>query len=136
MDKTNLKWYDRKHSWCGFPFTFSFTKYGLSEDRLFVETGLLTTHLYDVRLYRITNISMSRSLSQKIFGLGTIHIDASDKDLGCFDLVNIRRCSFVKELLDHSVEDERIRNKVVIREYTSDDSDLNGFNNESSHSDL
>ncbi len=118
MNKENLKWYDRKRLWCGLPWTF--TKYGLSEDRFFVETGFFTTNNYDVRLYRIMNTSLSRSLVQKIFGLGTIHIDGTDKDLGCFDIVNIKNCEAVKELLDEAVESERIRNKVVVREYASD----------------
>lgn len=118
MNKTNLKWYDRKRIWCGLPWTF--TKYGLSDDRLFVETGFFTTNNYDVRLYRIMNTSMSRTLLQKIFGLGTIHIDGTDKDLGCFDLKNVKNCEEVKELLDQAVEEERIRNKVVVREYASD----------------
>lgn len=125
MDKQNLKWYDRKRLWCGLPWTF--TKYGLSEDRLFVETGLFTTKHYDIRLYRIMNTSMTRSLVQKIFGLGTIHIDGTDKDLGCFDMVNVKNCITVKELIDNSVEAERIRNKVVFREYASDGDDTDDF---------
>ena len=122
MNKENLKWYDRKRIWCGLPWTF--TKYGLSDDRLFVETGLFTTNSYDVRLYRIMNTSMSRTLLQKMFGLGTIHIDGTDKDLGCFDITNIKNCETVKELLDSAVEAERIRNKVVVREYASDGDDF------------
>ena len=118
MHKENLKWYDRKRLWCGLPWTF--TKYGLSEDRLFVETGFFTTKHYDARLYRIMNTSMSRTLIQKIFGLGTIHIDGTDKDLGCFDLVNVKNCEAVKEMLDTAVEEERIRNKVMVREYVAD----------------
>lgn len=118
MNKSNLKWYDRKRLWCGLPWTF--TKYGFSETQLYVESGLLTTNHYDTRLYRITNTSISRSLIQKIFGLGTIHIDATDKDLNCIDLVNIKNSIQVKELLDKLVEEERIRNKVIVREYASD----------------
>lgn len=121
MNKTSLKWYDRKRIWCGLPWTF--TKYGLSEDRFFVETGFFTTNLYDVRLYRIMNTSLSRTLMQKIFGLGTIHIDGTDKDLGCYDIKNIKHCESVKEMLDEFVEAERVRNNVVVREYTSDPGD-------------
>ena len=121
MNKAKLKWYDRKRLWCGLPWTF--TKYGLSEDRLFVETGLFTTKYYDVRLYRIMNTSMSCTFIQKIFGLGNIHIDGTDKDLGCFDLVNVKNCAFVKDMLDELIEAERTRNKVVVREYASDAGD-------------
>lgn len=118
MNKENLNWYDRKRIWCGLPWTF--TKYGLGDDRFYVETGLFTTNSYDVRLYRIMNTSMSRTLLQKIFGLGTIHIDGTDKDLGCFDIVNVKNCEAVKEILDDAIEVERVRNNVVVREYASD----------------
>lgn len=122
MNKDNLLWYDRKRIWCGLPWTF--TKYGLSEDRLFVETGLFTTKHYDARLYRIMNTSMSCTLIQKIFGLGTIHIDGTDKDLGCYDLINVKNCEQIKDLIDDAVEKERVRNKVVVREYASDADDI------------
>lgn len=121
MNKEKLLWYDRKRTWCGLPW--SFTKYGLSEDRFFVETGFFTTKQYDARLYRILNTSMTRSLLQKIFRMGTIHIDGTDKDLGCFDLVNVKHCEAIKEMLDDAIEKERIRNKVVVREYAGDDHD-------------
>ena len=115
MNKENLKWYDRKRNWCGLPWTF--TKYGLSENRLYVETGFFTTKLFDVRLYRILNTNMSRTLIQKIFKMGTIHIDSSDKDLGCYDLINVKNCQYVKELLDEQIESERIRNNVSVTEF-------------------
>lgn len=118
MNKENLKWYEHKRLWCGLPWTF--TKYGFSETQLFVETGLFTTKLFDTRLYRVTNTSISRSFIQKLFGLGTIHIDATDHDLNCIDLVNIKNSLKVKELLDKYVEEERIRNKVIVREYAGD----------------
>ena len=37
MKKESMIWYDRKRLWCGLPWTF--TKYGMDEGRLFVETG-------------------------------------------------------------------------------------------------
>ena len=60
---------------------------------------------------------------QKIFGLGTIHIDSSDKDLGNFDIINIKKSYDVKELISQTVESERIRNRVTAREYMSDNDD-------------
>ena len=60
-------WQERKRLWCGLPWTF--TTYAMSKDRMFVKTGLLTTHEYEVRLYRIVNVSISRTLIQRMFGL-------------------------------------------------------------------
>ena len=113
-----LLWYDRRRVWCGLPWTF--TKYGISEDRFFLEKGLFSTTSYEVRLYRITNVNLKRTLIQRIFGLGTVHFDSSDKDLGCFDIANIKQSEKVKEILSEQVESERLRNKVVTRELMAD----------------
>ena len=121
MRKKEMNWYDRKRLWCGLPWTF--TKYGISDDRLFVESGLLRTQEMEVRLYRILNIRLDRSLLQKLFGLGSIHIDSSDRDLTCFTLKNIRDCQGVKELLSEQVEIERRRNRVYPRELLEDGSE-------------
>lgn len=118
MNLEKMEWYDKKRIWCGFPWTF--TRYGFDKERFFVETGLFTTKNYDTRLYRITNTSVSRNFIQKIFGLGTIHVDGTDKDLGNFDIVNIKDSLNVKELLDQAIEDERQRNKVSVREFVSE----------------
>lgn len=118
MDKGKMKWYDRKRLWCGLPWTF--TKYGMSDDRLFVEKGLFNVRGMEVRLYRILNISIQRSLIQRIFGLGTIHLDSTDKDLSCFDIGNIKNSESVMEMISEAVEAERLRNRVASREFMSD----------------
>lgn len=127
MNKQNLKWYERKRLWCGLPWTFE--KYGMNDDRIFVETGFLNIKEMEVRLYRILNISISRNFMQRIFGLGTIRIDSIDHDLKCFALKNIRHSLEVKELISETVEEERVRNRVSSREYMSDsdenDDDMN-----------
>lgn len=115
MNKESMIWYDRKRLWCGLPWTF--TKYGMDEGRLFVETGFLNTTEQEVRLYRILNISLSRSVIQRIFGLGTIHIDSTDVDLKCFKIKNIKDPDRVKEMLSEKVEQERLRNRVSAREF-------------------
>lgn len=124
MKKENMIWYDRKRLWCGLPWTF--TKYGMDEGRLFVETGFLNTKEEEVRLYRILNISLSKNLVQRIFGLGTIHVDSTDLDLKCLKITNIKHSDHVKELLSGKVEEERMRNRVSAREYmhSSEDEDI------------
>ena len=124
MKKENMIWYDRKRLWCGLPWTF--TKYGMDEGRLFVETGFLNTKEEEVRLYRILNISLSKNLVQRIFGLGTIHVDSTDLDLKCLKITNIKHRDHVKELLSGKVEEERMRNRVSAREYmhSSEDEDI------------
>lgn len=115
----DIIWSCRKRLWCRLPWTF--TVYSLSEDRLFIKSGLLKTVEDEVRLYRILDISLSRTLVQKIFGLGTIKVTSSDRSLGNFELVNIIDSQSVKEKLSELVEENRDRKRVTSREFMGDD---------------
>ena len=109
-----------------FGLPLSFTKYRLTTNRLFVNTGFLTQR-DEVRLYRITDVSLSRTLMQRVFGLSTIHCNSSDKTLGNFDIINIKDGEEVKEILSQSVERERIARRVSTRENMIDVSDYDDW---------
>ena len=113
-----ILWTDKKRTLFGLPW--SFTRYSLSEDRLFINTGLFTSVENEVRLYRILDVKLVRTLGQKIFGLGTIHICSADKTMGDFDIKNIKKPQDVKELLSEQVEIQRQANRVMNREMMSD----------------
>ena len=99
-----IKWKDRKRIIFGLPWTF--TKYSLTEDRLFISTGLLSTKEDEVRLYRIMDLSLERKLWQRLFGLGTIKCCSADKTLGDFEIKNIKDSKNVKEMISELVEEE------------------------------
>ena len=118
-------WSDRKRV-LFFGLPLSFTTYRLTSNRLFINSGFLTQTQDEVRLYRITDVSLSRTLMQRIFGLSTIHCNSSDKTLGNFDIINVKDGENVKELLSQSVEEERMARRVYTRENmvdTVDDGD-------------
>ena len=115
----DVVWKDRKRIIFGLPWTF--TKYGLSEDRIFIETGLLNLEENEVRLYRIMDVSLERKLWQRLFGLGTITCYSSDKSMGVFLIKNIKKPSEVKELISSYVEEERSRKRVTSKEFIVDD---------------
>lgn len=119
-------WSDRKRV-LFFGLPLSFTTYRLTSNRLFINSGFLTQNQDEVRLYRITDVSLSRTLMQRIFGLSTIHCNSSDKTLGNFDIINVKDGENVKELLSQSVEEERMARRVYTRENmvdTVDDDDI------------
>lgn len=118
---SNIVWKDRKRTLFGLPW--SFTKYSLSDDRLFISTGFLNTKEDEVRLYRIMDISLNRSLGQRMFGLGTIKCCSADKTLGDFEIKNIKKSKEVKEKLSEMVENERNRKKVTSREFIDHEDD-------------
>lgn len=106
-------WEDRKRH-CGLPL--SFTKYKLSVDRLFFETGALNTEEEEVQLYRIRDISVRRSLWQKLCGVGTVTVNSSDKSTPTIMLKNVKRPKDVKELLNEQVEKVKVARNVRIGE--------------------
>ena len=69
-------WQDRKRI-LGMPITF--TKYSMSEDRLFIKKGFLNLSTDELLLYRVRDISLKRSLGQRIFGVGSVVVYSSDQ---------------------------------------------------------
>lgn len=120
-------WEDRKRTLFGLPL--SFTKYRLTNERLFIESGLLHSVENEVRLYRIMDVQLDRTLGQKIFGVGTIHVKSGDKTLKDFDIKSIKNSREIKEMLSELVEKNRVEKRVVNREMMLDDVDDEGFDN-------
>lgn len=127
MSKVNLDylWTDRRRR-LGMPL--SFTRYALSNDRLFLDTGLLNTHCDEILLYRVRDISLNISLFQRIFGVGSITITSSDRSLPTLVLKNIKRPREVKELIHNTVEKMKIERRMRVGEimnysYDPDDDD-------------
>ena len=114
-------WKDRKRIFFGLPWTF--TKYSLSEDRLFISTGFFSVKEDEVRLYRIMDVSLERKLWQRMCGLGTIKCCSADKTMGDFEIKNIKKSREVKEMLSNMVEDERTKKKVSSREFVDHERD-------------
>lgn len=115
---------ERKRIWCGLPWTF--TVYSFDEERFFIKRGMFTIKEDEIRLYRILDLSLKRNFIQRIFGLGTITVDSSDKSMKCFEIKNIKHVRDFKELLSQKIEEERMRKRISGREFISDH-DHEGF---------
>lgn len=119
VEKHEVKWKDRKRTIFGLPW--SFTRYRLTDDKLIVSTGLLSINEEEIRLYRIMDVTLKRSLGERLWGLGTIHICSSDKTTPELDIKRVRQSSDVKEMLSDMVEVARKKNRVSAREFMSGD---------------
>ena len=113
-------WKDRKR-FLGMPL--SFTRYALSEDRLFLSVGFFSIKDEEVLLYRIRDISSTRTLWQRLFGAGTITVSSSDKSMPTLVLKNVKKPLDVKELLHAQVEEMKIRRRVRFGEIMTSDAD-------------
>ena len=120
-------WKDRKR-YFGLPL--SFTRYSMSEDRLFVSVGFLNIKDDEVLLYRVRDIDTRRSLWQRIFGVGTVTVVSADKTMPTLVLQNVKDPIFVKELIHKQVEEMKIRRRVRVGEIMTADMDDDEFEEE------
>ena len=104
MEPLTYLWQDRKR-YFGLPL--SFTRYRLSEDRIFREKGFLSIHSEEVVLYRVRDLELRMSLWQRIFGVGTVCVHSSDKTEPHLELLSVKQPREVKELLYRQVEKEK-----------------------------
>ena len=123
MDKKKIIWKDRKRTIFGLPL--SFTVYTLTGEKLLIDTGFPNKRQEEIMLFRITDVTLIRRLSQRIFGVGTIHCCSADKTTPEFDITNIKDAKYVKEILSTEVFRERKENKVSSREILFDDENDN-----------
>ena len=122
MSEQPYVWKDRKRILFGLPWTF--TKYFLTEEKLLIETGVLSRKEEEIRLYRIMDITMKRSLGERIFNLGTIHCCSADKSTPEFNIRRIKNPAKVKNMLSAMVEAERMAKRIGGREFFGDDEDV------------
>lgn len=101
----SIEWEDKKRTLFGLPL--SFTKYTLTHDILYVSNGVLTKREEELRLYKVTDISLARSLSQRMMGLGSILVESSDKSTPMLILENVKNSQVIKDRLSQLVEENK-----------------------------
>lgn len=112
-NEMDFLWQDKKRIF-GMPITF--TKYSVSEDRLFLEKGFFTISVDEILLYRIRDISLKMTLGQRIFGVGSIIVNSTDKTMPNLEIKNVKNPIMVKELIHKKVEEMKLARKMRVGE--------------------
>lgn len=120
-------WKDRKR-YFGMPL--SFTRYAMSEDRLFTSVGFLNIKDDEVLLYRVRDIDTERSLWQRLFGVGTVTVMSSDKTMPNMVLKNVKNPVAVKEMIHQQVEEMKLKRRVRVGEIMTADVGDDEFDDE------
>ena len=110
--------------WGFFGIPWTFTKYILTEKKIIIQSGLLKSVENEILMYRVTDMTMSRTIWQKMFGLGTLVIYAHDKTNPTLEVKNIRHIREFKDTLSDAVENDRIRMKMRQSEIIDDRHDF------------
>ena len=105
----------------GLPWTF--TKYELRDNDLTIIKGFLTVRENDCYMYKVSDVEITRTLMQRLFGLSTITCFTSDVTDRTIVMKNIKHGREIKDFLLHASEAARIRRKTVSMQNIGFDSD-------------
>lgn len=119
-ENIQTRWSDRSRIF-GLPITF--TKYSMSDDRIFCEKGLLNMKFEEILLYRVRDISMKITLGQRIFGVGSILLQSSYKTAPVLEIKNVKNPRQVKEMIHQQVEQVKEQRRMRFGEVLEDPTD-------------
>lgn len=109
-----ILWEDKKRI-LGLPI--SFTRYQVTEDQLIIKTGFLSLRTETIKFFRVTDMTLIQPLTQRIFGVGTIHICSSDSRQPEFSIQKVKNPEQVHILLDKAIEQARKKNRIRTTEF-------------------
>ncbi len=109
--------------WLFFGLPFTFTKYTLTNRKIIINQGLLTSKEDEILLYRVMDLTLTRNLIQKIFKLGTVTVVSQDKFQQTLVIKNIRNSYEFKENISNLLENEKLRLRMRRGEMLGDFND-------------
>ena len=117
-DNVEVLWKDRKR-WCGLPW--SFTRYKLIKKpgnwiKIISDIGFFHSEFEEINLFRIEDIKVYQSFSNKFWGTGTITIYSKDKSTPQFDLIRVKDPYRVRNILVQYLEEDRSARNMTISE--------------------
>lgn len=113
LDNDVILWKDKKR-YLGLPI--SFTTYSFDNNRLYIRSGLFKTVEDEILLYRILDVTIKRTLFQKIFGVGSIFLNTADQTSPVLEIKNIKNSNRVRKALSTIIEKERDEKRVLGKE--------------------
>ena len=88
------------------------TIYELTSERLKLRRGVLNKHLDEVELYRVRDYRLEQPFFLRLFGLGNITLQTSDRSHPSLRLRAVRDGEALYELIRKAVEESRARKGV------------------------
>lgn len=95
----------------GLPFTF--TQYFVKEDVITFKQGFLKVVENDCYMYKVQDVELSVSLTERIFKLGTVTCFTGDTTHPKLVLEHIRNARAVKDFILEKSEEARLRRRTV-----------------------
>ena len=115
-----IVWQGKPRWWTALRKSLS-ERYTLTTQRLKIEYGILNRHTEEIELFRVQDLSVTRSLWDRAFGVGNILIASGDTTGGVTVLHDIPDAEAVKDKIRDVSRVERQRNRVGVFEDTYTD---------------
>ena len=113
-----IEWHDKKRH---LGMALSFTHYYLVSNpewtKLYVRTGFLSVHEEEINIYRIYDISLTRSLGERLCGVGSIVLYSKDESTPTLVLRHIANPARVRNLLASKIEEEKAKRGFRVAEF-------------------
>lgn len=88
------------------------TKFEITSQRLIIKEGVFNKKTEQIELYRVKDIHLEEPLLMRIFGLGNIRLDTSDKEFSEELLPAMKDAAWLKDKIRDTVEALRVKRNV------------------------
>jgi len=96
-----------------FGLPLSFTKYTIAEEKITITTGFLNIIEDDCYMYKIQDVRLTRSFSERLFKLGTITCYTGDTTHPELTLLHIKHASEIKNYIMKYSEEARRKRRAL-----------------------
>lgn len=94
------------------------TRYELTTQRILSTTGIFSKHTDSIELYRVKDFCVREPFWYRLFGVGNVHLDTSDRSSPVFEFRAIREPRALADAIRHQVE--HLRSVKGVREMDMD----------------
>jgi hypothetical protein len=102
--------------WEGRPYLSLSVHYQITNERVRITEGMLGKSREDIELVRIQDIDLSQGVSERMMGIGDIHVRSHDRSHPEVVLNNVSNPTEVHEILRRAVLKARKKHNVSFRE--------------------
>lgn len=96
-----------------FGLPFSFTIYNIEERNLMIETGFFNKTEENCYMYKIIDVTLKRSLFERVFKLGTIICNTGDTTTPVIKLQHIRNYREIEKFIWEKSEEHKMERRTI-----------------------
>ena len=101
----------KRTAFLGMPLYF--TTYTITDELLTIKEGLLKITENDCYLYKIQDVTLTKSLMERMFGLGTITCHTGDTTNPVIELKHVKNAAEIKDYILRVSDELRLKRRTI-----------------------